>query len=357
MPVYTPYAAATLNGTPIPGVQRARVISTFTDPVAKIYVTYYPKIAVVEGDVLAVTMGSGTNNVLSGTGTIYGAATTNKGGAFELEARGPLFKAQRYTNNQTNGLTLADLVGGPATDEDIAKAVLTAAGVTYNPVDIGGTGIVRGELAPDAYTWREGESALGYLTRLSRASLGYRVIESIGGAVKRVQVYGRPQTTAQYFLTEGADIFSGATANRNTFGKFAAITVTGFDYSDGNGALKFSIPDPIPAGVEPFRYQSEMIERTLDADPGTGISAENVAENFVEPEVNRISIQVSGVKTPRDDLFGPGQTHQIDSELLDLFDEKLWLYGVTRECDDRWFTQTLNYQGGSTATGGYTGPT
>jgi hypothetical protein len=357
MPVYTPYAAATLNGTPIPGVRRARVVSTLTDPVTKIYVTFYPKVTLVEGDVVAVLTGSGTNNILSGTGTVFGAAAANTGGTYSLEARGPLFKAQRYTNNQTNGLTLADLVGGPATDEDIAMAVLTVAGVTFNPVDIGGTGIVRGDLAPDAYTWREGETALGYLTRLGRASLGYRMIESIGGAVKRVQVFGRPQATAQFFLTEGVDILAGANAQRDSFGKYTAISVTGFDYSEGDGPLKYSIPDPTPAGVEPYVYASGMIERTLDADPGSGISAENVAENFVEPEVNRISIRVSSIKTPRDDLFGPGQTHQINSSLLDLFNERLWLYGVTRECDERWFTQTLDYIGGSTATGGYTGPT
>jgi hypothetical protein len=355
--IFTPYITATLNGSPIAGVQRGRVVSTFTDPVTKIYLSYYPQIALVEGDVVAVTMGSGTHNVLSGTGVVYGAQAANKGGVFELEARGPLFKAQRYTNNQTNGITLAELSGGPATDEDIAMAVLDVAGVTYDPSDIGGTGIVRGELAPDAYTWREGETALGYLTRLSRASLGYRMIESIGGDVLRVQVYGRPQTTAQYFLNQGVDIFQGGTSQRDSFGKYAAITVTGFDYGDANGAVKFSIPDPTPAGVEPFIYPSEMIERALDADPSSGISAETVATDFVEPEVNRISIRVSGIKTPRDDLFGPGQTHQIDSSLLDLFNEKLWLYGVVRECDDRWFMQTLNYIGGSTATGGYTGPT
>jgi hypothetical protein len=332
------------------------VVSSFTDPVTKIYVKIYPRIAWAEGDVLAVTMGAGTNNILSGTGFIYTADSANSGASYELQARGPLFKAQRYVNNRTNGITLSELVGGPATDEDIAEAVLTLAGVTFNPVDIGGTGIIRGSLAPDAYTWREGESALGYLVRLSRASLGYRMIESIGGAVKRVQVYGRPQGTAQYSLNEGVDIFAGATTQYDTLGKYTAITVSGFDFGDANGAVKFSIPDPAPAGVEPFVYSSEMIERALDADPGGGVSAQTVAEDFVEPEVNRVSISVRGVRTPRDNLFGPGQTHQINSTLLDLSNAKLWLHTVVRECDERWFSQTNDYVGGSTATGGYTGP-
>jgi hypothetical protein len=355
--VWTPYAAATLNGTPITGVRKARVVSSFTDPVTKIYLSVYPRIAVAEGDVIAVTTGGGSNNVLSGTGTVYSADAVNSGGgSYEYTARGPLFKAQRYTNNVTNGLTLADLLGGPATDEDIAMAVLDVAGVVYDPGDIGGTGIIRGSLGPSAYTWKQGETALSYLTRLSRASLGYRMIESIGGDVQRVQVYGRPQATPQFYLTEGVDILTGAHVNRDGTAKYEAITVTGFDFGEGDGAVSFSIPDPTPPGVEPYVYSSDMIERTLEADPGDGIAAETVATDFVEPEVNRISVRVSGIKTPRDDLFAPGQTHQIDSSLLDLDAENLWLFGVTRECNEQWFTQTLEYVGGSTASGGYTGP-
>src|SRR4051812_39674558 len=141
--VFTPTVSATLNGSPITGVRKARVISGFTDPVTKIYVTIYPAISWAEGDTIAVTMGSGTNNVLSGTGTIYEADQLNAGPTFELVARGPLFKAQKFNNNVTNGLTLTDLTGGPATDEAIAKAVLTIAGVSYDPANIGGTGLQR----------------------------------------------------------------------------------------------------------------------------------------------------------------------------------------------------------------------
>jgi hypothetical protein len=355
--VFTPYVAATLNGDAIEGVKRARVVSSFTDPVTKIYVSVYPRITWAEGDEIAVTMGSGSNNILSGTGFIYTSDSSNSSGStFELQARGPLFKAQRYVNNTTGGITLDDLTSGPATDEDIAMAVLDVADVAYDPGDIGGTGITRGDLAPEAYRWREGESALGYLVRLSRASLGYRMIESIGGAVQRVQVYGRPQATPQFTLTEGVDIFAGASTQYDTLGKYTAVTVSGYDYGTGTGAVKFSVPDPTPAGVDPYVYASEMIERALDADPGTGVSAETIAEDFVEPEVNRVSIQVSGVRTPRDDLFGPGQTHQINSTLLNLTHEKLWLHTVTRECTEQWFSQTMDYVGGSTATGGYTGP-
>jgi hypothetical protein len=344
--VYTPYVAATLNGSPLVGVRKARVISSFSDPVTRLYVTVYPVPVWAEGDTLAITMGSGTNNVLSGTGTIYEGDYVNDGPTFELVARGPLFKAQRFRNNQTNGLTLTDLTGGPDTDENIAKVILDAAGITYTSGDIGGTGIVRGALGPTAYTWRRGETAMDYLNRLSKASLGYRMVETITGAVQRVQVFGRPTASPSFFLTEGVDIFGGAHTQRETFSKYTAVTVTGYDFGDGNGPVTFSDPDPVPDGVDPYLYSSDMIERALESDAGGGISAENVATNFVLPEVNREIIRVGSVKTPRDDSFEPGQTHQIDSDRLGLSAENLWLFSVTRECDDRWFTQTLDYIGG-----------
>jgi hypothetical protein len=351
--VYTPYVAATLNGAPIEGVRKARVISTFTDPVTKIYVSLYPRIAWAEGDTLAVTTGSGTNNVLSGTAQIYTGKSSNTGPEFNLTAYGRLFLAQRYTNNTPNGTTLADLIGGPATDEDIAMAVLDVVGIPYNPADIGGTGIVRGALAPDAYTWRQGESALAYLIRLSKASLGYRMIERINGDIARVQVVGRPQVTPDFSMTEGVDIFPGASAEYDTLGKYTVVEVNGFDFGEGVGPVSYKLPDPSPAGVQAYVYSSEMIERASELDTGGGISAQNVAVNFVEPEVNRVIVHVSGVKTPRDDTFSPGQTHQITSERLDLNAAFLWLYSVTREVDEQWFTQTLDYAGTATVPGGY----
>ena len=348
--VYTPYVSATLNGSPIAGVRKARVISSFTDPVTKIYCTVYPAIAWSEGDQITVSMGGGTNNVLSGTGNVYEADYLNSGPTFELVARGPLFKAQKYINNVTNGLTLNDLTGGPATDEAIARAVLTVAGVSFTTANIGGTGLTRGMLAPAAFTWKQGESALQYLQRLGKASLGYRMVETIGGDVFRIQVFGRPTGSPQFFLTEGVDIFDGGHTQKDAFGHYTAVTVTGYDYGDGNGAVSYSTPIPIPAGVEPYVYSSEMIERGYESDNGGGggVSAANVALSFVLPEVDRVAIRVSGIRTPRDDLFEPGQTHQLTSARLGLTQENLWCMSVVRECDGSWFTQTTEYIGGGT---------
>lgn len=354
--VFTPYVAATLNGTPITGVRKARVVSSFSDPVTKIYVSVYPAIDWSEGDTLAVTMGSGTNNVLSGTGQLYEADYLNSGPAFELVARGPLFRTQRYRNNQSGGLTLTDLTGGPATDEAIVKAVLDTVGVSYTPANIGGTGLQRGTLAPAAYTWREGESALEYLNRIGKASLGYRLVETIGGDVVRVQVFGRPSSAADFALEQGVDILAGGHTQFDAFGRYSAVTVNGYDYGDGAGAVTYSWPIPIPAGTDTYVYSSDMIERGYESDPRGGISAAKIALSFVLPEVDRVAIRVSGIKTPRDDLFEPGQTHQINSDLLGLDDELLWCMAVTRECDDKWFTQTTEYIGGGTATDGFVQP-
>ncbi len=350
--VFTPTVSATLNGSPITGVRKARVISNFNDPVTKIYVTVYPAIVWAEGDTVAVTMGSGTNNVLSGTGQVYEVDQLNAGPTFELVARGPLFKAQKYNNNVTGGLTLTDLTGGPATDEAIAKAVLTIAGVSYNPANIGGTGLQRGTLAPNAYTWKQNETALDYLARLTKASLGYRMVETIGGDVERIQVFGRPSSTSSFSLNQGVDVFSGAHTQFDAFGRYTAITVTGYDYGDGNGAVTFSYPNPTPTGIAPYVYSSEMIERAFIQDDGAGVAASTVGMSFVLPEVNRVAIRVSGVKTPRDDLFEPGQTHTINSDYLGLTNTMLWCMGVTRECDDKWFTQTMEYIGGGDASDG-----
>lgn len=354
--IFTPFVSATLNGSPISGVTKARVISSFADPVTKIYIDVFPAIDWTEGDTVTVTMGSGTHNVLSGTGTVYEADYLNLGPTFELVARGPLFQAQRYVNNRVDGITLAQLTGGPATDEAITKAVLDFVGISYNPADIGGTGIVRGTLAPAAYTWKQNETALDYLNRLTRASLGYRMVETIGGAVTRVQVFGRPSSTAQFTLQQGVDIFAGGHTQFDAFGQYTAVTVQGYDYGTGSGALSFTRPDPLPDGVAAFVYSADMIERTFESDLGDGISAANVAMNFVLPEVDRVAIRVSSVKTPRDDVFEPGQTHLVNSSYLGLDSELLWCMSVTRECDDKWFVQTMEYIGGGLTTDGHAIP-
>lgn len=340
--VYTPYVQVTINGSqPSQPVARARVESSFADPTSRGYVTFHEAPSWGQGDELTITMGNGTNNLLRGTFTILEGDYLNAGPTVELVGRGPLWRVQKFRNPYPKGLTLQDLTGGPATDQAIAQAVLDVVGVS-NIGSIGGTGIVRGELAAVAYTWHKGESALDYLQRLSKASLGYRMIESTDGNIHRTQVFGRPQGASEFSFTEGQDIFEGAHTQRSTFERYVAWSVSGFDYGDGLGPVNFSNPSD-PGGVEVYEFSSDMIEKALASDPGSGVSAEEV-ENYIEAESDHEIVVIQGMSTPRDDLIGPGQTHTINSPLLGVNGERVWCLGVSAEVDDRWFTQTMEYR-------------
>lgn len=354
--VFTPYVQCTINGSqPSQQVAKARVESSFADPVSRGYVTFHSAPSWGHGDDVTIAMGNGTNNVTRFTGTVFEGDYLNSGPTFELVCRGPLWRVQKYRNPYPKGLTLLDLTGGPATDEAIARAVLDVVGVSYNSGNIGGTGIVRGGLAAVAYTWRKGEGALEYLQRLSKASLGYRMIETIGGDIFRVQVLGRPRGSSDFSFTEGIDIFEGAHTQRSTFETYTAWSVNGFDYGDGLGPVNFSVPTD-PGSAEVFTFSSEMIERALESDPGGGVSAELVLE-YVRAESDHEIVKISGLSTPRDELYGPGQTHNVNSALVGVTGENLWVMGVTAQGDDQWFTHTFEYVGGGgNDGGGYEGP-
>jgi hypothetical protein len=347
MTTWTPYATATLNGTQISTVlvKGARVEMSMSDPVMKGYVKCIGAPSWGQGDDLTITLGGGPNNVTRfPAGSVWQGDYLNSGPNFELVGRGPLYAVQKYRNNRAKGLTLTDLTGGPATDEAIAQAVLDVVGVSYSGGNIGGTGIVRGALAPDGYTWRRGERALDYLQRLSKASLGYKMIESNGDIFRTQVMGGIPTGAADFTFTEGVDIFEGAHTQRETFNRFTSWEVTGFDFGDGFGPVRFANPDPVPDGEENYAFSSEMIERALDSDPGGGISCETV-EAFVEAETDHELTHISGLTTPRDDLFGPGQIIIVNSALLGVTGQKLWLIGVTAETDEDWFIHTLELVG------------
>lgn len=344
--VWTPYVTATIGGSQIdPALVRgARVETSLADPVSKGYVRCYGAPGWGQGDEITITIGAGANNITrfpSGTVLQGDYIMTSAGGTFELVARGPLWAAQKYRNNRPKGLTLLDLTGGPATDEAIASAVLDVAGVS-NIGSIDGTGVVRGMSAPDGYTWRQGETALDYLSRLTKASLGYKMVESTDGNVYRTQVLGTPGS-ADLTFTEGVDIFEGAHAQFATFDTYNAWEVTGFDYGDGLGPVYNRDPDPIPAGAIAYAYSSEMIERGPNSDTRNGISAETVLA-YIRGESNHTIRKISGLVTPRDDLIGPGAVVQIDSDMLG-GSNRYWVIGVTVEADENWFTQTLELLG------------
>jgi len=357
--IYIPYAAGTINNNPVTGIIEARVESSFSDPVSKGYLKFRTAPTWGHGDTITIDMGAttsgGTNNVLRFTGSVFEGDYLNTGPTFELIARGPLYAAQKYRMSRPKGLSLTQIAGGPADDQTITQAILDIVGITYTPANIGGTGIVRGRLAPDGYTWTYGETALDYLQRLTKSSLGYKIIETIGGEIFRVQVYGRPFGISDFSLSEGVDILEGAHTQRETFDQFTAWEVTGFDYGDGFGPVVFRDPDPIPNGVIPYQYSSTQIERALDTDPGGGVSCQTVMA-YVQAETDHEIVKVSGLQTPRDDIMGPGNTVDVNSALLGI-SEPGRLMSVSITVDSDWFTQTLEVlAGGTPPTSGYTGP-
>jgi hypothetical protein len=340
--VYVPYAACTIGGNFVQ-CSGGRVESSFSDPVSKGYAKFYTDPGGwSQGDTVVIALGAGANNVECFGGIIMEGDWLNSGPNFELVCRGPLIAAQKFRNNRPKGRTLWDLTGGPATDEAIAQAVLDIAGVT-NIGSIGGTGIIRGATAPDGYTWRQGESALEYQSRLSKSSTGYKLAESTDGQVYRAQVLTGGQGAPDITLTEGVDIFDGGHTQIETFDTFDAWEVTGFDYGDGLGPLVFRQPDPIPDGSTPYAHTSEQIERDSESDPRSGISCEAVL-NYLRGESSDPIKKISGLQTPRDDLLGPGSVVEVNSDMLGVHGS-FWVVSVTREVTPDWFIQTLELVG------------
>jgi hypothetical protein len=338
--LYVPFVDASVGGGQIAG---ARVETSFSDPVSKGYVKFYADPGGWSvGDDISISIGAGSHNVQCFQGTIMEGDYLNSGPTFEIVARGPLIAAQKFRNNQPKGYTITDLCGGPATDNAIVAAVLDIAGVG-NIGSIGGTGIVRGASAPPAYTWNKGESALEYLQRLSKACIGYKIIESTDTRVYWTQVLTGGASGADMALTEGVDIFEGAHTQIEIFDRYTAWDVTGFDYGDGLGPVYNREPDPIPNGSTAYAFSSTMIERTTDSDPRLGISCETV-KNYLKGETSSPITKVSGLQTPRDDLVGPGSVVSVDSDLLGVHGD-FWVISCTREVTQDWFIQTLELAG------------
>lgn len=347
--VYTPTLTAYLNGVQLDPatVLKARAESSLGDPVSKGYVTLIEEPSWAQGDEITIAMGSGTNNTIRFDGNVYeGDTIFQDAPVFEFVCRGPMWQVTKYRNSNKKGLTLQQLTGGPATDQAIAIAVLTQTGVDFDSANIGGTGLVRGNLAAVGYTWKYGESALEYLQRLAKASQGYAVVETLGshtGQIFRVLITSVPTGAPDFTFTEGVDIFEGAHLQNSSFDQFTAWTINGFDYGDGLGPVSFSDPTTVPDGVSVYTYSSEMIEKALDSDPGGGISAQSVLA-YVAGQNNHAVRTLSGLITPRDDLIGPGQVHSIDSARLG-GTRSYTVRGVVVECDADWFTQTIEYVG------------
>lgn len=267
---------------------------------------------------------------------------------FVLIGRGSLYSALTYVNWEgatqdggPGGLLLDDLTGGPATDQDIVKAVLDKVGVSYTAGNIGGTGTLLGTQADEAFMWRVGQSALDYIDSIDRISAVadpgafYRTYETVGGVIHRSLVGGRPRSTADATYTEGTNISSGS-STRSVLDLYNYVAVSGYDYGDGTGPVQFVL-----AGSNDFQdinhphtysFASQMIERELAAEPGDGISCEDVA-TALAADVNREVVRLQGLETPLDDAVGPGATLLVQgpggAPVRLGIGEKMWLQSIT----------------------------
>lgn len=277
--------------------------------------------------------------------------------AVTMVCRGRLQFAQQYRLegevDPDEGLALADLLGAfSGTDEQIVQAVLDRAGVSTNGGSIGGTGTVLGTVAPEEFTWREGESALDYIHRIDTISLGYRTFETAGGQIFRSQISSRPSGSPDLTFTEGVDISDGSSA-RTVREAHNAARVGGYavgDFADPRVWYEVS-SNPFQSESNPrvFNMTNPMIERKSEASAGQGISCEAMA-NYWLGELNREVVHVT-MTTPRTDLIGPGQVHLVQGPggAADRLGtgEKLWVQRNNGNLDQSGaFSQTMQYIGG-----------
>lgn len=262
------------------------------------------------------------------------------------------FKLPQAFTREEKGLQLADLAGGPSSDQDIVQAVLDYAGVNTNGGNIGGTGTVLGTIAPDQFVWQTSDSALAYIQRIDAISLGYRTFETAGGQIFRSQISSRPTGSTDLTFTEGDDIREGS-SSRTVQEACNAARIGGYavgDFADPRVWCQVE-SNPFQSSSDPrvFSWDNSMIERRSEASDGEGISCEAVA-NFFLGELNREVVKVT-MRTPRSDVVGPGQIHLVRGpggapDRLGV-GERLWVQRVDGELDQSGaFRQNITYIGG-----------
>lgn len=260
------------------------------------------------------------------------------------------FKLQSDFTREEKGLQLVDLMGGTtATDQNVVSAVLAYVGVSTNGGSIGGTGTVLGTIAPEAFVWSATDTALSYIQKIDAISLGYRTFESAAGSIFRTQITSVPSGSTDFSFTEGEDIAEGS-GSRTVQDAYNAVRVGGYsvgDYVDPRVFYVVSSNDFQSAGnPRVYSWNNEMIERRANASPGSGISCEAVA-NYWLGELNREIIKVT-MRTPRADVFGPGQIHFVDASDRLSVGQQFWVQRCDGELrSDGSFSQSLTYIGGS----------
>lgn len=357
----------------------ARASFGFDKRVSEASIVTPTKLGVTYDDVVTLTMGVvGSNVITRFVGLVRDFRYSPNPRGVETVCRGRLTRAVEYENWEDpqlyGGLFIYDLLGTQTgTAPAIVQAVLTRANVPYTAANIHGSSTVYGDI-DDAFIWHNGnsdnplidlqeagETALGYIERYDAIDADftpatgsggrYRTFETLGGTVYRYLVGGRPRVAQDFTFTETVDILDGnfersISDTRNYF------VVTGYDPGDGTGPESFALQESNTfqpsSSKHTYRFSSPMIERSTEAQPGTGMSCERLA-NVLGLEFNR-EIVSGWIETHRDDDLGIAQTHLVQAPgglpgRLGVA-EKLWVQTLDISVDDSGFTQRVSYLGG-----------
>jgi hypothetical protein len=302
-----------------------------------------------------------------------------------IYANTPDTRLAEYQNSEDpgywGGLTIKDLTGADtATGSVLINAVLDRVGVSVGGGAIGDNGVEFNTFfLEDPFIWSAGtdpqglgdmqgpgETALSYINKICRvmavADVGfYKFFPTTGGDLYCVLIGGRPRGAADFTFTEGTDFIRGKATRR--YPQANTVLVTGWNYGDGgpdgSGSSEyFRLVNTNPFMGPPFTYpfNSPLIERSNDGDPGGGMSCETVAAAIM-PDVNRQTVYVP-VTLFTSAKLGPGQTIKAQGDpgggpgnMGVGAGDPLWLQDLTVRFDGEGVTQEAICIGGGITDG------
>lgn len=376
MPVSTPSSTVTINGT-TRGCMQAEARFSFVHSPATATL-------IVPGSTFSLNHDEPVTWDLDGHRRFTGLVRDydrDIEGVTTIYANSPETRLAEYQNSDDpgfwGGLTVADLTGSStATGSQLINAVLGIVGVSVGGGSINDNGVIFNSFGiEDPFIWaagtdpnglgdmqRPGETALDYINKICRVmgvSSGgfYRFFSTTGGDLYAFLIGGMPKGSPDFTFTEGVDFLSGKATRR--YPAANAVLVTGYNFGDGgpDGAgspeyFRLVNSNPFMSGATPFTYtfNSPLIERSNDSDPGGGMSCETVA-NAIMPDVNRQTVYLPG-RLFTNALLGPGQTIQVQGGPLGnmgVIGENLWLQDLTVRFDGEGISQDVILIGGGVA--------
>lgn len=180
----------------------------------------------------------------------------------------------------------------------------------------------------------------------------YRTFETMAGVIYRSLLGSRPRGSPTILIpfTEGVDLRTGIiTRGRPQANRFQAIGYTPPGQEPEHFVMQSSNPYMGNNKITAPPIQSEMIEKSANAQPGNGMSCERVCY-AMEPDQNRII--VSGfITTGRDDYISHGATILVQGGLGGQVGhlgtaENVWVQSVRGSVSIDGFVQELEVLGG-----------